>query len=101
MSHMQEIELITNRKGEITGLKLEVNNDPELAQEVIHLIGVLERVKETTNPPTQESSPRSAMSVTAFNKLIRKAKASGELTEAEFFQLHPAWQKNAKLSLRA
>ena len=101
MRHMQEIELITNQEGEITGLKLEVSNDPELAKEVIHLIGVLQRARETSTPPAQKSPQRSAMSVTAFNKLIRKAKASGELSEAEFFQLNPAWQKNAKLSLRA
>lgn len=103
---MKDVQLIQNAAGHLTGIKLEIQDDPEMAKEIYHLLRALSKSKEEENTDSQmiESSlamrnTEKAMSLTAFNKLIRTAKASGEITQEEFFQLHPTWQRDEKLSL--
>lgn len=99
---MEGIELIKDRKGNITEIRVDVRENPDLASDIYHLIGTLKRVKETdrsTAPNKKVSYPaKSPMTLSAFNQLIRKSKASGEISESSFFQKHPQWRKKEKLS---
>ncbi|MEM7367827.1 MAG: hypothetical protein AAF587_04455 [Bacteroidota bacterium] len=99
---MKGIELIQDATGQITGIKLDVQDDPKLAQGLYHLFRTLQKAKETEEIVKEETLIGGAskpMSLTALNKLVRDSKKSGEITQEEFFQLHPTWQKNEKLSL--
>jgi hypothetical protein len=73
---MKNVKLITNQAGELAGFQVDINNEPEMAQEVFHLIGALQRARETTAPTP--SAKREPISLHAFNKLIRQAKDRGE-----------------------
>ena len=105
---MEGVELIKDRNGRITEIRVDVKDNPALAEDVYHLIGALKRAKETEKAITDKQSSatktkksRTPMSLHAFNQLIREAKASGEVTEKEFFQLHPKWRKKENLSLQS
>lgn len=103
---MKGIELIQDATGQITGIKLDIQNNPQMAQGVYHLIRTLQKAQETEDSHQQVEKKETTiggvtkpMSLTALNKLVRESKKSGEITQEEFFQLHPTWQKNEKLSL--
>lgn len=94
---MDRIELIKDRKGNITQILVDVQNNPELAEDVYHLVSAVQRAKETqTFQQTRKPNGRKPLTLTAFNQMIREAKASGEVSEAAFFQQHPQWRKSAK-----
>ncbi|MDX2247443.1 MAG: hypothetical protein SF052_11735 [Bacteroidia bacterium] len=99
---MQGIELIKDRKGNITEIRVDVRENPDLAKDIYHLIGTLKRVKEIEKSPSSRQKiaypAKSPMSVTAFNQRIRDAKASGEVSEESFFQKNPQWRKRERLS---
>lgn len=102
---MEGVEIIKDLKGNITEIRVDVKNDPDLAADIYHLIGAIKRAKETEKSLTfkQSSSAygkrKSPMTLAAFNQMIRDAKASGEISQEAFFQLHPQWQKKEKSSL--
>ncbi|MEZ4777270.1 MAG: hypothetical protein R3D00_29105 [Bacteroidia bacterium] len=99
---IEGIELIKDRKGNITEIRVDVRENPDLASDIYHLIGTLKRVKEadkTTPSGHKVSYPAKApMTLRAFNQLIRKSKASGDVSESSFFQKNPQWRKKEKLS---
>jgi hypothetical protein len=96
---MEGIELIKDHKGNITQIRVDVENKPELAEDVYHLISAIQRAKETSVfQQSRKPNGHKPLTQKAFNQLIRKAKASGEVSEAAFFQQHPQWQKSEKLS---
>ncbi|MEO0473107.1 MAG: hypothetical protein AAF206_26060 [Bacteroidota bacterium] len=101
---MEGIELIKDREGNITEIRVDVQGHPELAMDVYHLISALKRSKQQESAAKGKSyaaslAEQGPMSHNAFNQMIRDAKDSGEITESEFFQLHPSWQKKERLSL--
>lgn len=96
---MEGIQLITDPSGNLSEIRIDAKGNPDLAAEVYHLIHVLQRAKDTEQSLAKRKPPVSPMSLTAFNQLIRESKASGELSEKEFFEQHPKWRKNVTLSL--
>ncbi|MFK7920674.1 MAG: hypothetical protein AB8H47_01895 [Bacteroidia bacterium] len=96
---MDGIEVIKDPQGNVTQIRMDVAGQPDLASDVYHLLSALQRAK-VTEDAQQKRSPNGhkPLSVSAFNRLIRDAKASGEVTEAEFFNAHPKWQKKERLS---
>ena len=100
---MEGVELIKDREGRITEIRVDVTGNPALAEDIYHLIGALRRAKETEKSMStagKSKKERSQLSLNAFNQLIREAKASGEISEKEFFELHPTWQRKENLSLQ-
>lgn len=94
---MEGIELIKDRKGNLTQILVDVANNPELAEDVFHLVSALQRARETADfQQSRRPNGHKPLSISAFNRLIREAKASGEVSQAAFFQQHPQWQRSAK-----
>ena len=96
---MEGIQLIKDPSGNLSEIRIDVKDNPNLAKEVYHLIHALQRAKDTEQAKAERKPAVSPMSLNAFNQLIRESKASGELTEKEFFEQHPKWRKNVTLSL--
>ncbi|MEL6672572.1 MAG: hypothetical protein AAFR61_10285 [Bacteroidota bacterium] len=101
---MDGIRLIRDEAGKLLEIRVDAVNHPELAEDVYHLIHAVKRAKETERAVTYKQSitvaqkRKSPMSLAAFNRLIKEAKASGELSESEFFQQLPQWRKKEKSS---
>ena len=98
---MEGVELIKDHNGRITEIRVDVKGNPALAEDIYHLIGALKRAKDTEKQKIAMAGEKrySPMSMAAFNQLIRDAKSSGEVSEKEFFQLHPSWQRKESSSL--
>lgn len=86
--------------GKLAEIRVDAMENPELAKEVYHLIQALSRAKDTRRAKAFRESSRAIgtedkpISVTKISKLIREAKASGEISQDQFFQRFPSWQKN-------
>ena len=94
---MEGIELIKDQDGKLTQILVDVEHNPELAEDVYHLIAALQRAKDTeTFQQERKPNGKKPLSISAFNRLIRQAKASGEISESAFFQQYPQWQKSVK-----
>lgn len=99
---MEGVELIRDVEGNITGIRVDVQDDPDLAVDIYHLIRAEERAKVTKRAQTYRSvsnqvTPTTPLSMTAFHRLIKQAKESGEVTAETFFQKHPKWRPNNAL----
>lgn len=99
---MEGVELIKDVDGNITGIRVDVQDNPDLAVDIYHLIRAVERAKNTQRAQTYRAvssqvKPTSPLSPSAFQRLIKQAKDSGEVSADEFFQQHPAWRPNSAL----
>ena len=97
---MDGIQLIQDAHGKLSEIRIDAKMQPDIAEDIYHFINALIRAKDTEkkhNPLFAKAD--GPMSLTAFNQLIREAKASGEITEEAFFQSNPQWRKKEKLSL--
>ncbi|MEZ4829676.1 MAG: hypothetical protein R3C61_25830 [Bacteroidia bacterium] len=99
---MQGIELIKDRKGNITEIRVDVKGNPDLAADIYHLVGAIKRVAETEKSNVSDAKrsypSKGPMTREAFHALIREAKASGEISASVFFQQNPQWRQKEKLS---
>ncbi|MEL6695040.1 MAG: hypothetical protein AAFS00_07370 [Bacteroidota bacterium] len=95
---MGSIAYITNTEGEKIGLNLRLEDNPEIIPEMYELLRVILKVKETERAKVHKKVSKKAMTFDAVLDLIDESKMSGELTAAQFSELHPTWQKNERLS---
>lgn len=99
---MESVEVTKDLEGNITGLKLLIENNPQLAQEVYLLIRTLKNARDIkrsirNKAISQEVKPTEPLTLSTFAQLIDEAKASGELSQEEFLTAYPSWRKE-KLS---
>ena len=98
---MKGIEIVKNKEGKVTVITLDASVQPELADAVQRLIRIARREQEALAQEEKakaDDKPSPAMTITRFREMIREAKQSGEISEREFFQMHPEWQKKEQLS---
>lgn len=101
---MNGVQVITdNLTGELTEIRVNALENPAIAQEIYQLLRAMRRVQETRQSRNfkQVSRPEGklkTMSISDLKKRLKASKESGEVSEAEFFQRNPTWQKSEKLS---
>lgn len=99
---MEGVELIKDQQGKIQEIRVKAKDNPDLAGEIYRLINILMRNQDQDDKAIEEkekATGKKPMSLTAFRKLISLSRKSGEISEEEFFQQHPSWKKEEKLSL--
>ena len=103
MSNLQGVHWVKDDAGKLAEIRVDAMENPELAKEVYHLIQALSRARDTERAKTFRESSRvlgttdKPISSAKISKLIREAKASGEITQEQFFQRFPEWQsKNVR-----
>lgn len=100
MNGLQGVQWVKDEAGKLAEIRVDAMENPELAKEVYHLIQVLSRARDTERAKAFRESSRAIgandkpISATKLTKLIREAKASGEISQEQFFQRFPEWQKN-------
>jgi hypothetical protein len=97
--NMKGIDIVRDNSGKIREIKFHRDVDANLINDVWRLVKIRARQQThfTSKDPQKSASHR--ISKMRFRELIRESKASGELSEAAFFQLTPAWQqKRERLS---
>lgn len=99
---MESVEVTKDLEGNITGLKLLIENNPQLAQEVYMLVRTLKNARDIkrsirNKAISQEVRPTEPLTFSTFAQLIEEAKSSGEISQEEFLSKHPSWRKE-KLS---
>jgi len=99
---MESVEITKDLDGNITGIRLSVENNPEMAQEIYELMRTLKNAKKTRRSMrnkaiSQHIKPTESLTPSTFVQLIDEAKNSGELSQEEFFMQHPSWRRE-KLS---
>ena len=102
---MDGIQVIKDTSGKLTEIRIDAITNPELAEEIYHLLAAVSRAKETEKSMIYKNSRISkgsgkAMDNSTFNDLIRSSKSSGELTQEEFFLRYPQWLKKEKSYLQ-
>jgi len=100
---MESVEITKDLAGNITGIRLDVQDNPEMAQELYKLVKSLENAKDIkrsirNKAISQQIEPTKPLTHASLNQLIERAKASGEVSQEEFFRQHPEWQRKEKLS---
>ncbi|MEO0895243.1 MAG: hypothetical protein AAFY71_02410 [Bacteroidota bacterium] len=100
---MESVEITKDLAGNITGIRLEVQDNPEMAQELYKLVRSLENAKDVkrsirNRAISQHVMPTKPLNPSSFKDLIEKAKASGEVSKEELLRENPSWQKIRKLS---
>ncbi len=105
MFGMEGVHWIKNASGKLAEIRVDVTENPELAKEVYHLIQALSRAKGSERAKAYRDSSRvltsesiatdTSSSDSHLTKLVREAKASGEMSQEQFFQRFPTWQSNA------
>ncbi|GAB4429100.1 MAG: hypothetical protein OHK0039_47710 [Bacteroidia bacterium] len=102
---MDNVQLIKDPAGNIMEIRVDVQDQPELASEIYNLVRAVQRAHHTERARKFKrvrrvgASATGRMSAATFNKLLRESQASGEISEEAFFQLHPAWRRSEKSSL--
>lgn len=100
MNGLHGVHMMKDDAGKLAEIRVDAMENPELAKEVYHLIQALSRAKDTLRAKAFRESSRAIgtvdkpISTTKISKLIREAKASGEISQDQFFQRFPSWQKN-------
>ena len=89
---MKGIDIKRDESGNILEIHLSEGAPPALMQEVWQLVRINQRKQADYPSVMNPDSFSPAMSLSRFREMIREAKASGELSEATFFQNNPAWQ---------
>ena len=90
--NMKGIDIVRDISGNIQEIRLSAQADPALIQDVLRLVKI--RTRQNGSIPSAPQKPkRKVLSVKGLSQLISESKASGELTETDFFQLTPAWLK--------
>ena len=90
--------MVKDGAGNLSEIRVDAMENPELAREVYHLIQVLSRARESERVKTYRESSlvlgrtEKPISEAKITKLIREAKASGEISQEQFFQRFPEWQ---------
>ncbi len=100
---MQGIQLVTDVRGRIQEIRVDVKNNPTFAEEVVRMVKALRRAQATERAQqykeaVQKMRRRKSLSPKAFLDLIDRARNSGEISEEEFFQTHPQWRRDAESS---
>lgn len=101
---MNGVQVITDTKtGELTEIRVNAIENPDIAQEIFHLLRAMARVQETQQSRNFKEVSRpegkmKPMSISDLKKRIKASKESGEVSEAQFFKRYPTWQKSEKLS---
>jgi len=98
---MEGIHVTKDTSGKLTEIRIDALTNPELAEEIYHMLAAVQRAKETERSLVFKSSRISngsgkTMDLLTFNQLIRDSKESGELTQEEFFLRYPQWLKKEK-----
>ncbi|MCI4671048.1 MAG: hypothetical protein MRZ79_23120 [Bacteroidia bacterium] len=95
---MESVEVTKDLEGNITGIKLLVEDNPQLAQEVYKLLRTLKNANDIrrsirNKAISQEVKPTEPLTFSTFSNLIDEAKASGQISKEEFLIQNPIWRK--------
>jgi len=93
ISHMKGIDIRRDGSGKIQEIKFFPEANPDLVNDVWKLVKIRARQYEGFNTVLPQTSSNNKLSIKRFRELVRESKASGELTEKEFFQLTPTWSQ--------
>lgn len=90
---MKGVELIHDQHGRISQIQVDVSLNPSLAEDIYNMIMIREREAKAKAQQSSHAKGERAMTVTAFRKMMREAKQSGVISQSEFFNQHPEWNK--------
>ncbi len=95
--------MIIDGTGNLMEIRVDAVQNPSFAEEVRRLwdhwqdrsSGRSEKGKPSDSKMRKKSKP---LSQSALLQLLQKAEASGLMTEAEFYQMHPQWRRDDRSS---